>query len=138
MLSNFHLIWLCYIFCKIHHAIIICGVSGWKSYFVVFHIYKVGVWFMSPSEPMCHPFGNDAPHIKLLGASFLNCPSYFWQPENDDQHVLYGYASSCVSFIRGFYSVTLLFFVTPILDIWSKNNRVMLPKSWTEDTWKLV
>jgi hypothetical protein len=27
---------------------------------VVFHIYKVGVGFTSPSEPMCHPFRNDA------------------------------------------------------------------------------
>jgi hypothetical protein len=34
----------------IHHVIIICG---------------VGVGFTSPSEPMHHPFGNDAPHIKL-------------------------------------------------------------------------
>jgi hypothetical protein len=62
---------LCYIFCIIHHVIIICGVSGWKSYFIVFHIYKVGVVFMSPSEPMFHPFGNDAPH------SFRNCTTYF-------------------------------------------------------------
>jgi hypothetical protein len=31
----------------------------------IFHIYKVGVGFMSPSEPMCHPFENDAAHIKL-------------------------------------------------------------------------
>jgi hypothetical protein len=34
-------------------------------YFIVFYIYKVGVGFTSPSEPMRHPFGNDAPHIKL-------------------------------------------------------------------------
>jgi hypothetical protein len=32
---------------------------------VVFHIYKVGVEFTSPSEPMRHTFGNDAPHNKL-------------------------------------------------------------------------
>jgi hypothetical protein len=32
---------------------------------VIFHISKVGVVFTSPSEPMRHPFENDAPHIKL-------------------------------------------------------------------------
>jgi hypothetical protein len=32
---------------------------------VVFHIYKVGVGFTSPNEPMRHPFENNAPHIKL-------------------------------------------------------------------------
>jgi hypothetical protein len=32
---------------------------------VIFLIYKVGVGVTSPSEPMCHPFRNDAPHIKL-------------------------------------------------------------------------
>jgi hypothetical protein len=32
-------------------------------YLIVFHIYKVGVGFTSPSEPMRHPFQNDAPHI---------------------------------------------------------------------------
>jgi hypothetical protein len=63
MLLNFHLIRLCYIL--IHYVIIICGVSGWKSYFIVFHIYKVGVGFTPPREPMHHPFMNDAPHIKL-------------------------------------------------------------------------
>jgi hypothetical protein len=36
-----------------------------KVVFVVFHIYKVGVGFTSPSEPMCQPFRNDAPHIRL-------------------------------------------------------------------------
>jgi hypothetical protein len=29
------------------------------------HISKVGVGSTSPSESMHHPFGNDAPHIKL-------------------------------------------------------------------------
>jgi hypothetical protein len=32
---------------------------------------------------MCHPFGNDASHIKLWGASFLNCPVWIaweWWP----------------------------------------------------------
>jgi hypothetical protein len=53
---------------------VICGVSGCISDFIVFHISKVVVGFMSPSEPMCHLFRNDAPHIKLCGASFLNCP----------------------------------------------------------------
>jgi hypothetical protein len=78
----------------------------------VFHLYKVGVGFTSPSKPMCHPFGNDAPHIK-----FLNCPAYFGQPENGDQRELSGYASSCVSFIHGFGSVTLLFSGTPTLGV---------------------
>jgi hypothetical protein len=36
-----------------------------KSYFIGFHIYKVGVGFTSPSESMRHQFGNDVPHIKL-------------------------------------------------------------------------
>jgi hypothetical protein len=138
MLLNFHLIWLYYIFSIIHHVINICRVSGWNSYFIVFHIYKVGVGFTSSSEPMCHPFVNDAPHIKLWGASYPNCPAYFGQLENGDQHMLFGYASFCVSFIRGFNSVTPLFSVTPILGVWSENNVVMLPKSWTKDTWELV
>jgi hypothetical protein len=30
-----------------------------------FHISKVGEGFTSASEPLCHQFGNDAPHIKL-------------------------------------------------------------------------
>jgi hypothetical protein len=72
---------------------------------------------MSPSKPMRHPFRNKAHHIKLSGASFLNCPAYFGQPENGDQRVLSGYASSCVSFVHGFGSVTPLFFVTPILGV---------------------
>jgi hypothetical protein len=118
-LLYFHLIWLCYIFCIIHHVIVICGVSGWKSDFVVFHIYKVGVWFTSPNEHMHHPFRNDAPYIKLWGASLQNCPAYFGQPENCDQHVLSGYPCSCVSFVRGFDSIILLFSVTPTLGMWS-------------------
>jgi hypothetical protein len=40
----------------------------------------------------------------------------------------------CVSFVRDFGSVTLLLSVTSILGVWSKNNRVMLPKSRTKDT----
>jgi hypothetical protein len=93
MLLNSQCIWLCYIFSIIRHIIIICGVSGWKLYFILFYIYKIGVGFTSPSEPMRHPFRNDAPHIKLWGASFLNCSAYFGQPENDFQRVLSGYAS---------------------------------------------
>jgi hypothetical protein len=106
MLLNFQSLWLCYIFSIIHHVIIICGVSGWKLYFVVFQISKVGVGFTSPSEHMCHPFRNDAHHIKLWDASFSNCPAYFGQSENGDQHVLSGYASSCISFVHGFGGVT--------------------------------
>jgi hypothetical protein len=64
---------------------------------------------------MCHPFRNDAPHIKLCGASFHNCLAYFGKPKNGEQRALSGYASSCVSFVRGFGSVTPLFSVTPIL-----------------------
>jgi hypothetical protein len=115
MLLNFQCIWLCSIFYIIHHVVNIC---------------RVGVGFMSPSEPMRHPFGNDAPHIKLWGASFQNCPAYFGQPKNGDQRVFPSYASSCVSFVHGFSSVTPLFSVTPILGVWSENSRVMLPKSW--------
>jgi hypothetical protein len=95
------------------------------KYFVVFHIYKVGVWFTSPSEHMHHTFGNE---------SFQNCPLYFGLLENDDQHVLSGYTSSCVSFVRGFGSVTPLFSVTPILGVLSENGGVMLSKSRTKDT----
>jgi hypothetical protein len=80
MLLNFHLIWLCYIFSMIHHVINICRVSRWKPYFIIFYIYKVGVEFTSPNEPMRHPFENDAPHIKLWGTSFPNYPTYFGQP----------------------------------------------------------
>jgi hypothetical protein len=106
MLLYFHLIWLCFIFSIIRHVIIICGVSGWKSYFVVFHIYKVGVVFTSPSEPMCHPFGNDAPHIKLWGALFWNYPAYFGQHENDDQHVLSGYIRRREQIFRNAFTFT--------------------------------
>jgi hypothetical protein len=94
--------------------------------------------FMSPSEPMRHSFENDAPYIKLWGASFRNCPMYFGQPENGDQRVLSSYASSCVSFIRDFDSVTPLFSVTPILGVWSENIGVMLSKSQTEDTCEVM
>jgi hypothetical protein len=62
MLPNFQCPRLYYIFCIIHHVVNICG---------------VGVGFTSPSEHMCRPFGNNAPHIKLWGASFQNCPAYF-------------------------------------------------------------
>jgi hypothetical protein len=41
----------------------------------------------------------------------------FGQFENGDQRVLSGYASSCVSCIHGFVSITPLFFVTPILGV---------------------
>jgi hypothetical protein len=43
------------------------------SDFVVFHVFKVGLAFTSHSKPMRHPFRNNAPHIKLCGASLLNC-----------------------------------------------------------------
>jgi hypothetical protein len=66
---------------------------------------------------MRHSFGNDALHIKLWGASFLNCLVYFGQPKNDDQRVLSSYTGSCVSFICGFDSVTPLFSGTLILDV---------------------
>jgi hypothetical protein len=109
-----------------------------KVVFVVFHIYKVGVGFTSPSEPMCQPFRNDAPHIRLWVASLLNCAMYFGQPENDDQYVSSGYAGSCVSFIHDFDSVTPLFSITSILGVRSENNGVMLQKSRTKDAWELV
>jgi hypothetical protein len=48
--TKFSMALIIYIFCIIHHVINICG---------------VGVGFTSPSEPMRHPFGSDAPHIKL-------------------------------------------------------------------------
>jgi hypothetical protein len=96
---------------------------------VVFHIYKIGVGSTSPSEHMSHPFGNDAPYIKLWGALFPNCLAYFRQLENGDQCVLSGYASSCVSFIHSVGSVTPLFSITQILDVWSENSRVMPLKS---------
>jgi hypothetical protein len=47
----------------------------------------------------------------------MNCLAYFGQSENVDQCVLSGYTSSCVSFVRGFDSVTSLFYVTLILDM---------------------
>jgi hypothetical protein len=42
------------------------------------------------SDPMRHPFRNNASHINLWDAWFPNCPSYFGQPENDDRYVLSG------------------------------------------------
>jgi hypothetical protein len=66
---------------------------------VVFHIYKVDVQFTPPNKLMRHPFENNALHIKLWGASFLNRPAYFGQHENDDHRVLSSYISSCVSFV---------------------------------------
>jgi hypothetical protein len=110
---------------------VICGVSGCISDFVVFHISKVAVGFMSHSEPMCHLFGNDAPHIKLWGASFPNCLVL------DSLRMA---TTTC-------YLVTLALVYlssmvsaacdrrTMVLGVWSENNGVMLPKSWTEDTW---
>jgi hypothetical protein len=78
------------------------------------------------SEPMHHPFGNDASHMNLCDAWFLNCPAYFGQPENDNYCVLSD-VCLCVSFIHDFGSVTLS-------GMWSENNRIMLLKLWTEDT----
>jgi hypothetical protein len=110
-------------------------------FFIICHvvnIFGVGIGFTSPSKPMRHPFGNDAHHINLWGASFPNCPTYFVQSKNGDQRVLSGYSSSGVSVVRGFSGVTPLFSITPILDVWSENSRVMRSESWTEDTWELV
>jgi hypothetical protein len=84
------------------------------------------------NEQMCHPFGNDESHMNW-DAWFLNCPTYFGQPENGDYCMLSGVYLS-VSFIHDFGSVTLLFFDTPISGVWSENNGVMLPKSWMKDT----
>jgi hypothetical protein len=42
------------------------------------------------SEPKCHPFRNDASHIKLWDAWFLNFPAFFEQPENCDHCMLSG------------------------------------------------
>jgi hypothetical protein len=43
------------------------------------------------------------------------CLSYFRQPQNGNQCVLSGYATSCVSFIHGFSTITPLFSITLIL-----------------------
>jgi hypothetical protein len=43
--------------------------------------------------------------------------------------VLSGYASSCLSFIRGFGSVTPFFSITLIFGARSENSKVMLLKS---------
>jgi hypothetical protein len=62
---------------------LICGVSGCISDFIVFHISKVGVGFTLLSELISHLLGNNAPHIKLWGASFLNClilTAWEWRP----------------------------------------------------------
>jgi hypothetical protein len=85
------------------------------------------------SEPMHHPFRNDASHMNLWDVWLLNCLAYFGQPENDDRCILSG-VCLCVSFIHDFSSVTLLFSDTPILSVWSVNSGVMLPKSRMEDT----
>jgi hypothetical protein len=82
---------------------------------------------------MRHPFGNEASHMNLWDAWILNCPAYFRHPKNDDCCVLFN-VCLCVSFVRDFGSVTLLLSVTSISGVWSKNNRVMLPKSQTKDT----
>jgi hypothetical protein len=42
------------------------------------------------SEPMYHPFGNDASHMNLWDAWFSNCLAYFGQSENGDCCVLSG------------------------------------------------
>jgi hypothetical protein len=74
------------------------------------------------SEPMCHPFGNDASHINLWDAWFPNYPAYFRQPKNDDRCVLSS-VCLCVSFVHDFGSLTLLFSDIPISDVWSENIR---------------
>jgi hypothetical protein len=85
------------------------------------------------SEPMCHPFGNDASHINLWDAWFPNCAVYFGRHENGDRYVVSG-VCLCVSFAHDFGSITQLFSDTPISGVWLKNSGVMLPKSWMEDT----
>jgi hypothetical protein len=57
---------------------------------------------------MHHPFGNDASHMNLWDAWFLNYPMYFGQSENDDRCMLSG-VCLCMSFVHNFGSVTLLF-----------------------------
>jgi hypothetical protein len=74
------------------------------------------------SEPVHHPFGNDASYMNLWDEWFSNCSTYFWQPENDD----------CC--IRDFGSVILLFSDTLISGVWLKNSEITLPKWWMEDT----
>jgi hypothetical protein len=76
---------------------------------------------------------NDASHKNLWDAWFSNCPTYFRHSENDDRSMLSDICL-CVSSIRYFGSVTLLFSDTLMSDVWSENSRVMLPKSWTDDT----
>jgi hypothetical protein len=50
------------------------------------------------SEHMRYLFGNDAFHINLQDAWFLNCPTYFGQPRNDNHCVL------SVVYLRVFHS----------------------------------
>jgi hypothetical protein len=85
------------------------------------------------SKLMCHLFGNDASHMNLWDVWFPNCLAYFRQPKNGNRCVLSS-VCLCVSFIHDFGSVTLLLSGTLILDVWSKNSGVTLPKLWTEDT----
>jgi hypothetical protein len=40
------------------------------------------------SEPMCHPFENDASHINLWDVWFPNYPAYFGQSQNYDCYIL--------------------------------------------------
>jgi hypothetical protein len=104
-------------------------------------LYKVFIYaircrtctYRTYSEPMRHLFGNDTSHVNLWDALFPNCSTYFGQRENGD-HCVLSDVCLCVSFIRDFDSVTLLFSDTLILGVWSENNRVLLPKSRMEDT----
>jgi hypothetical protein len=85
------------------------------------------------SKHMYHPFGNDTSHINLWDAWFPNSPTYFGHHENYGRCVLSD-VCLCTSFIHDFGSINLLFSSTPISDVWSKNNVVMLSKSQMEDT----
>jgi hypothetical protein len=86
---------------------------------------------MTCSKPMHHPFGNDASHMNLWDAWFLNCLAYFRKLQNGDRCML---SDLYIFFVCDFSSVTLQFSDTPILGVWSENSGVMLLKSLMEDT----
>jgi hypothetical protein len=57
----------------------------YPSIFFYSMLYEICLWSnrcrtctcMTYSEPMCHPFVNDASHMNLWDAWFPNCPAYF-------------------------------------------------------------
>jgi hypothetical protein len=114
-----------------------------KCNYLYFVVYTIAIVYLhircrtctcrTYSEPMRHLFRNDASHMNLWDMWFLNCPTYFGLPKNGDRCMLSD-VCLCVSFIRDFSSVTLLFSDTPISGVWSENNRVMLLKSRMKDT----